>query len=185
MQRARSVCERDGSADVAMRESTEAELRGLPVMGLLAEAEAAGITIAVEGDHLRIRGPRRAKALGRLLLDRKTEVLALLMSSRQRAAEASAPTEDSAASGPPVAADPARWDAQRAAAIVAEVDAQIEAALLSAAIAANSARRNVLANERQIVRQLAQHRDPFLWQWPRALGRLLQCWAEWDAERGQ
>lgn len=177
MQRTRPVWEHCGLSSAAMRERTEADLRDLPVTDLLAEAEAADITLAAEGDHLRLRGPKKVESLGRLLLDRKAEVLAALVPAHQQTAE------ESAACSPPVAADSSPWDAESAAAIVAEVDAQIEAALLTDPMADKPARRQVLANERQIVRQLARCREPFLWQWPKALRRLLRRWEEQDAKR--
>jgi hypothetical protein len=42
------------------------------------QAQAAGLTVRVEGDRLRIRGPRRAAALAEQLLARKGELLPLL-----------------------------------------------------------------------------------------------------------
>jgi hypothetical protein len=170
MQRARSVRENDGSSSTPKQELTEAELQIPPVTDLISHAEAAGINLTVEGDQLRIRGPRKAEALGRLLLERKAEVLAVLVASSQPKAETSERT------------DGARWNGTHAAAIVAEVDAQIAAALLTASLANKPARRNVLANEQQIVRELAHCRDPFLWEWPHALGRLLRRWQDQDTK---
>src|SRR5579884_2415976 len=71
-----------------MREMSDKELRVLPVIELIGEAEAQGITLTVADDRLRVRGPRRAEALGRLVLERKAEVLAALGSSRPRATPA-------------------------------------------------------------------------------------------------
>ena len=158
------------------------ELREMPVVDLIAEAEAVGINISTQGDRLRVRGPHNAEALGRLLLERKTEVLGVLLAPRRQAIEAASPPALKKASVP--SDDPARWDADRAAAIVAEVDTQIAAALLAAPIAAYPARRSVLANEQAIVHRLAWNRDPFVGEWPRALRDLLARWAAWDAGRG-
>jgi len=172
MAHGRAVPESHSSSVEQIQESTWEELRALPVLNLLAEAQAAGISIVVEGDHLRICGPHKAEALGRLLLERKAEVLQVLIRSPQ----------DAQPSGS-LGADAPQWDDERAAAVLAKVDGQIEAALLSQSIANNLPRRNVLANERQIVHKLARRRDPFLWQWPRALQRLLRRWREQDAKR--
>jgi hypothetical protein len=160
-------------ARASKQELMEAALRLTPVTDLIAQAEGVGITLSVEGGQLRIRGPRKSEALGRLLLDRKAEVLAVLTSSRPQEAEASAA----------IAADASEWDGVRAAAIVAEVNARIEVVLLTTSLANHSARRNVLASECEIVCRLARDRDRFLWQWPQALHRMLQRWAEWDVER--
>jgi hypothetical protein len=45
---------------------------------LLQQARAAGLAVRAEGDRLCVRGPRRAEALARLLLDHKAQVLAAL-----------------------------------------------------------------------------------------------------------
>ena len=42
---------------------------------LLAQAEEAGLEISVEGDKVKVRGPYRLQDLGKLVLDRKVEVL--------------------------------------------------------------------------------------------------------------
>ena len=47
-------------------------------MTMLTEAQAAGLTVAVDGDKLVIRGPRSADALARRLLAHKAELLAML-----------------------------------------------------------------------------------------------------------
>jgi hypothetical protein len=47
-------------------------------LALLQQARAAGLAVRAEGDRLCVRGPRRAEALVRLLLDHKAEVLAAL-----------------------------------------------------------------------------------------------------------
>ncbi len=45
---------------------------------LILRAEAAGLSIGLNGDRLVIRGPRSAESFARALLDRKAEVVALL-----------------------------------------------------------------------------------------------------------
>ena len=45
---------------------------------LLQEAEAAGLTVRVEGDRLVVRGPKSASAIAERLLDHKAEVLKVL-----------------------------------------------------------------------------------------------------------
>ena len=47
-------------------------------MMLLNEVRTAGLIVSAAGDRLKVRGPRRAEALARELLDRKGEILALL-----------------------------------------------------------------------------------------------------------
>ncbi len=47
-------------------------------VSLLQEAEAAGLTVRVEGDRLVVRGPKSAGAIAERLLDHKTEVLKVL-----------------------------------------------------------------------------------------------------------
>jgi hypothetical protein len=45
---------------------------------LILRAEAAGLSIGLDGERLVIRGPRTGEAFARALLDRKAEVVALL-----------------------------------------------------------------------------------------------------------
>jgi hypothetical protein len=45
---------------------------------LLAEARAAGLTVLVDEDRLRILGPRRAEALAKRLLEHKTLIVEAL-----------------------------------------------------------------------------------------------------------
>jgi hypothetical protein len=160
------------------RESPGEELWSLSVADLLARAEAAGIHLIAEGDQLRVRGPRNAEALGRLLLERKPEVMAVICSRSRPAA-----VPQSARSKSDESEEPLDWDAESAAAVVAEVDARIDTALSARGIVGNSARGNVLANERAIVRRLARKYNPSLWAWPQALERLLARWEEWDGVR--
>ena len=47
-------------------------------VALLAEANAAGLTVRADGDRLVVRGPRRCAALAQSLLARKPDVLAAL-----------------------------------------------------------------------------------------------------------
>ena len=47
-------------------------------VALLAEANAAGLTVRADGDRLVIRGPRRCDALARSILARKPDVMAAL-----------------------------------------------------------------------------------------------------------
>lgn len=47
-------------------------------LALLDEARQAGLTVAVQGDRLIVRGPRRAELLAKRLLDRKVEIIAVL-----------------------------------------------------------------------------------------------------------
>ena len=49
---------------------------------LLDEAYAAGLSVNIDGDKLVVRGPRRAAPIARKLLDRKSEVMAALASTR-------------------------------------------------------------------------------------------------------
>lgn len=177
-----SVGERGDLSSTATRDM-EKKWQQMTVTALIAEAKTVGIRFGVEGDRLRIRGPKKAEVLGQLLLERKEEVLAVLTSSDTQPTKPPSPGISSAAL-PPAASDSAGWDDQRAAALIAEVDVRVEAALLTDPVADKPARRNVLANERQIVRRLARCRDSFLWQWPQALDHLLERWKEWDAGRG-
>ena len=61
---------------------------------LLQQARAAGLTVAVDGDRLRIRGPRRAEPMARRLLEQKPLVLAALSSSSTAPTVAPAPEGD-------------------------------------------------------------------------------------------
>ncbi len=47
-------------------------------VSLLQEAEAAGLTVRVDGDRLVVRGPKSAGAIAERLLDHKAEVLKVL-----------------------------------------------------------------------------------------------------------
>ena len=47
-------------------------------LGLLSQAQVAGLTVSAEGDKLVIRGPRSAEALAKELLEHKAEILQLL-----------------------------------------------------------------------------------------------------------
>lgn len=47
-------------------------------LSLLREAKFAGLTVAVDGDLLRIRGPRRAETVAQRLLKHKLAVMAAL-----------------------------------------------------------------------------------------------------------
>ena len=47
-------------------------------VSLLQEAEAAGLTVRVDGDRLVVRGPKSAGAIAESLLDHKAEVLKVL-----------------------------------------------------------------------------------------------------------
>src|SRR5262249_26773902 len=47
-------------------------------MRLLDEARAAGLAVAIDGDRLVVRGPRRAESVARKLLANKREVIAAL-----------------------------------------------------------------------------------------------------------
>jgi hypothetical protein len=73
------------------------------------------------------------------------------------------------------------WDAAGATGVISQVDALIDAALAPGGQAATLARRRILANERIIVRRLERDHDPFLWNWPEALDRLLARWSAWAA----
>jgi hypothetical protein len=48
---------------------------------LLNQARAAGLTVTVEGDKLRILGPRRAEGIAKELLARKNEIMLALAGS--------------------------------------------------------------------------------------------------------
>ncbi len=47
-------------------------------VSLLQEAEAAGLSVRVDGDRLVVRGPKKAGAIAERLLDHKAEVLKVL-----------------------------------------------------------------------------------------------------------
>ena len=47
-------------------------------LGLLAKAQAAGVTVEVAGENLVLRGPKRAEAIARELIQQKAAVLAVL-----------------------------------------------------------------------------------------------------------
>lgn len=79
------------------------------------------------------------------------------------------------------AAVQATWDADRAAAVVTEVDRIIKKEVAPGGAANTEARRRVLKNDGSIVRRLQQARDSSLWEWPAATFRLLSRWAAWDA----
>ena len=51
-------------------------------LALLRAADAAGLTVNVDGDRLVIRGPRSADATARALLEQKPEVMAALDAPR-------------------------------------------------------------------------------------------------------
>ena len=55
------------------------------VADLLADAEAAGLRIAVEGETLRIRGPRAGAPIAHQLAAHKPAVIALLTDTREEA----------------------------------------------------------------------------------------------------
>jgi hypothetical protein len=55
------------------------------VLALLEEAEAAGLRVSVDGNTLRIRGPKTGAPIAQQLTARKPEVLALLSDGRERA----------------------------------------------------------------------------------------------------
>ncbi len=48
------------------------------VVSLLQEAEAAGLSVRVEGDRLVVRGPKSAGAIAERLLDHKAEIIEAL-----------------------------------------------------------------------------------------------------------
>jgi hypothetical protein len=183
MPRAGSVWERCRCADASIRELAEKELRDMPAGDFIAGAVALGIRLSEDGDLLRVRGPRGTEGIARLLLGRKTEVLTALRLRGEPTAEDASNPPLTAACSPSPAADTTSRDAERAAAIIAKVDALIDEALKAASVAASPARRNVLANERAIVRRLAREGDPLLGTWPQALERLLARWQEWDDAR--
>jgi hypothetical protein len=72
-------------------------------LSLLRQAEEAGLAVALDGGRLVIRGPKRAEPVARLLIEHKSDVLAVLvrtdrmpmpaMIERQNAAEAQAWTQ--------------------------------------------------------------------------------------------
>lgn len=47
-------------------------------VALIAAAQADGLTVTIDGGHLKIKGPRRAERLAKTILERKAEVLSLL-----------------------------------------------------------------------------------------------------------
>ncbi len=77
----------------------------------------------------------------------------------------------------------AGWDAARASAVVAEVDALVDAAVAVDGGASTPARRNVIEGDRAIVRRLAASHDPMLWSWPQSIPRLLARWRQDDETR--
>ena len=75
------------------------------------------------------------------------------------------------------------WEADRAVALVAEVDRLIAREVTRCGSANTEARRRVLRNDGAIVRRLQQARDSSLWAWPEATLHLLARWATWDRGR--
>lgn len=185
MPRAESFRARCGSLDAGTRQLAELAIRDLPVGDLIAEAVAVGLRLWADGDRLRIRGPHGMEGIAWLLLERKAEVLAALRLRSERMMEDATGLALPAACGTAPVADTPSWDAERAAAIVTEVDALIDEALKAVLIADNPARQNVLTNERVIVGRLARECDPFLAAWPQALRDLLARWAAWNKGRGK
>jgi hypothetical protein len=59
----------------------------MDVLGLLEEAEAAGLRIAVEDEHLHVHGPRAAEAVVRKLAEHKPQVMAVLRREKEAAAQ--------------------------------------------------------------------------------------------------
>jgi hypothetical protein len=68
------------------------------------------------------------------------------------------------------------WDAERAAAVLVEVEGLIDAALAPGGVANTQARRNVMANERAIIRRHVETQNPCVWTWPDSLRNLLARW---------
>lgn len=65
---------------------------------LLQRARAAGLSLEVDGDRLRVRGPKSAEPVVRLLAQYKAEVIAIL--TRKEATNGPDPTADAALPGP-------------------------------------------------------------------------------------
>jgi hypothetical protein len=90
---------------IAIRaEFARQEVWEVPPNRLLAEAEAAGLSVRVEGEKLVVRGPRKAEELVRVILRRKAEVMAWLASSARDRPCSTAVAQDQLPS-PPEAAD--------------------------------------------------------------------------------
>src|SRR5437763_13218986 len=70
-------------------------------MMLLDRARAAGLSIAIKGDRLVVRGPRRAEPIVRELMDRKAEILGLLVEVPEPAPPSATPD--------PANLDPTNW----------------------------------------------------------------------------
>jgi hypothetical protein len=147
-----------------------------PIEALLSAAAAAGVEVKADVDRLTIRGPRTAEALGHALLARKGEVLMALAARCPGTLTGPSPPRGNAGGQPEGPA----WDSARAAAIVAEVERRIDAVLAHGGLTGRRSRRQILANERVIVRRMAQEEDSALWAWPAALDNLLARWSERD-----
>ena len=65
-------------------------------LALLRAADAAGLTVNVDGGRLVIRGPRSADATARALIERKPEIVTLLSAGKERLADETFQTD-----GPP------------------------------------------------------------------------------------
>ncbi len=84
-------------------------------VALLAEANAAGLTVWADGDRLVVRGPRRCAALAQSLLDHKPDVMAALAEWGDAAAAVAwfgswAPTAEPFQLKPGITIlDPQRW----------------------------------------------------------------------------
>jgi hypothetical protein len=154
----------------------EAARDAMTIEALLAAAAAAGVEVRVEGERLTIRGPRTAEALGHALLERKGEVLMALAARRPATLPCPSPPRGNAGCQPEGPA----WDSARAAAVVAEVERRIDAALAQGEPTDKPSRRQILANERVMVRRMVQQEDAALWAWPAALDHLLARWSERD-----
>ncbi len=55
----------------------------MDILELIGEAEVAGLKIAVDGERLRVQGPRDAEAIVRRLSERKREVIAILRQEKE------------------------------------------------------------------------------------------------------
>jgi hypothetical protein len=137
----RNVCERYAGTELPVG-------CGLDTAALVRQAREAGVVLRVEGDRLRLRGPRSAEPFMRELLARKGEVLAVL---------ASEPT----------------WDEGAAGAVVARCRALVEQARSAGGL--DTAAREGLADlALDIVRRYQLAHDPHLWDCQMELDGLLQ-----------
>jgi hypothetical protein len=126
---------------------------------VLETASRRGVELFTEGDRLRYRAPPGALTpeLREALISRRSELLALLQGLGR---------------SPP----PDEWDAGRADAVLAAVNARLDRALSAGGEADTPARRNVAEAYRRVVAGYHADRHPLLWEALEATEALLARW---------